>query len=187
EPPIANDIDYETVDNVVLIVEENEGVLSNDSDPDGDLITAILVSDVQNGFLELTSNGAFTYTPNLNFYGTDSFVYKAFDGFEYSNEANVIINVSTNFDIIVPNAFTPNNDNINDYFKPVYKGMTKVLLAVYDTWSNLIYFEENNVLVGWDGSIKGKDAENGNYLYNISAFPIDGEKIELNGLFTLIK
>ena len=186
-PPIANEISYETIENTILNIEENEGVLSNDYDPDGDLIIAVLVSDVKNGDLILNSNGSFIYIPNLDFYGTDSFLYKAYDGIEYSNEVSVFIAVLPEHDIIVPNAFTPNNDNFNDFFKPVSKGMEKVQLAIYDTWGNLIYFEEGVDLNGWDGSIKGKNAENGNYLYTISAFSINDKKIELKGLFTLIK
>lgn len=187
EPPVSKDNSYQLKENTILDINENEGVLSNDTDPDGDLLTADLVSDVNNGSLILNANGSFTYTPHQDFLGSDSFVYQAFDGFAYSNESIVKIDVIPKFDIIVPNAFTPNNDNINDFFKPVYKGMNNVLLAIYDTWSNLIYYEESNLLIGWDGNINGKNAENGNYLYKISAYPIEGEKIELNGLFTLIK
>jgi gliding motility-associated-like protein len=187
EPPVANDNSYEIQENTTLNVEKSEGVLSNDTDSDGDQLTAFLVTDVNNGQLQLNANGAFSYIPDKDFYGVDSFIYKAFDGIEYSKEANVLITVQAFFDIIVPNAFTPNNDSINDFFKPAYKGMEKVQIGIYDTWGNLIYFEEGTDLNGWDGNIKGKNAENGNYFYTILAFPINENKIEMHGLFTLIK
>ncbi len=56
------------------------GVLSQDSDPDGDTITAVLVNGPANGSLTLNADGSFTYTPNAGFHGKDSFTYNAFDG-----------------------------------------------------------------------------------------------------------
>ena len=56
-------------------------VLANDTDVDaGTTLTAVLVADGPNGTLTLNANGAFTYTPNANFNGTDSFTYTASDG-----------------------------------------------------------------------------------------------------------
>ena len=60
------------------------GVLGNDSDVDDDPITAVLYDDVGNGTLSLSSDGAFTYTPNTNFAGQDSFAYRAYDGMDFS-------------------------------------------------------------------------------------------------------
>ena len=57
---------------------ENEaGVLLNDVDPEGDLLTATLGTDVANGVLVFNGNGTFDYTPNADFFGTDSFIYTA--------------------------------------------------------------------------------------------------------------
>ncbi|MEQ9305443.1 MAG: Ig-like domain-containing protein, partial [Marinoscillum sp.] len=56
-------------------------VLSNDSDPDGNelVVGSIPVQDVENGVLVLQSDGRFTYTPNSDFIGTDSFTYQVCD------------------------------------------------------------------------------------------------------------
>ncbi len=70
------------------------GVLANDSDVDDNPLTAVLVSGPSNGMLTLNSNGSFTYTPNTNFSGTDSFTYKANDGNLDSNVATVTITVN---------------------------------------------------------------------------------------------
>ena len=56
------------------------GVLANDTDPDGDPLTAVLVTGPSHGTLTLNANGSFTYTPAANFTGTDSFTYRASDG-----------------------------------------------------------------------------------------------------------
>ena len=66
-------------------------VLANDSDPDGNPLTAILVSGPSNGSLTLNADGTFNYTPNSGFTGTDSFTYKANDGALDSNVATVTI------------------------------------------------------------------------------------------------
>jgi len=70
------------------------GVLTNDSDPENDPLTAVLVSNVSNGNLTLNSDGSFSYTPNANFNGSDSFTYTANDGTASSNVATVTITVN---------------------------------------------------------------------------------------------
>ena len=70
------------------------GVLGNDSDADDDSLTASLVTSVSNGSLDLQTDGSFTYTPNLNFNGEDSFTYVANDGKADSNIATVTITVN---------------------------------------------------------------------------------------------
>ncbi|HYR29787.1 MAG TPA: Ig-like domain-containing protein, partial [Thermoanaerobaculia bacterium] len=69
------------------------GLLANDSDPDGDSLTASKVTDPANGVATVSANGAWTYTPNANFFGTDSFTYQITDG-SLTDTATVIINVT---------------------------------------------------------------------------------------------
>ena len=78
-PPSASDDSYTTPEGQTLSVAA-PGVLANDTDPNGDSLTASLVSDVSNGSLTLDADGAFTYTPTAGFTGTDSFTYEASDG-----------------------------------------------------------------------------------------------------------
>ena len=89
--------------------------------------------------------------------------------------------------LLVPTAFTPNNDSLNDTFRPVTKGLKNVRLDVYDTWGSLIYSETGIVLRGWDGTIKGVKAENGNYNCKVSAETFYGNIIEVTETFVLIK
>jgi len=69
-------------------------VLGNDTDVEGDALTAILVSNSSNGTLSFNPNGSFTYTPHSNTSGTDSFTYRANDGSADSNVAMVTITVT---------------------------------------------------------------------------------------------
>ena len=89
--------------------------------------------------------------------------------------------------LVVPTAFTPNNDSLNDTYRPVTKGLKNVRLDVYDTWGSLIYSETGDVLRGWDGTIKGVNAENGNYHCKVSAETFYGNVIQASETFVLIK
>src|SRR6185436_12866659 len=78
---------------------------------DNDPLTSVLVSDVSHGTLTLNADGSFTYTPDLNFNGVDSFTYRANDGTADSNVATVTINVTPVND--VPSA-THDDYNTNE-------------------------------------------------------------------------
>jgi hypothetical protein len=92
-PPEAVDDSYSTDEDTQLIVPV-PGVLTNDSDGDGDSLTAVLDNGPGSGTLTLNSDGSFNYTPGLNFNGSDSFTYHANDGGLDSNVATVTITVN---------------------------------------------------------------------------------------------
>jgi len=75
-PPMASNDAYGYVPNTTLSV-PTPGVLANDTDRDGDAMTALLVGGPSHGTLALSTNGGFSYTPAANFTGTDSFTYQA--------------------------------------------------------------------------------------------------------------
>jgi surface-anchored protein len=76
--PIANDDAYSVDEDGTLTV-EGSGVLGNDSDPDGDSLVSTVVAGPQNGMVTLNPDGSFTYVPNPNFSGTDTFTYTTTD------------------------------------------------------------------------------------------------------------
>jgi len=102
DAPVAQDDTYTTNEDTPLVVSA-PGVLGNDSDVDGDPLTAVLVSGPAHGTLALNPDGSFTYTPAENFCGEDSFTYKAYDGELYSNVATVRITVTCVNDAPVAN------------------------------------------------------------------------------------
>jgi hypothetical protein len=92
--PVANNDSY-SVDQDTTLNVAAPGVLSNDSDADGDAISAVRVSDVSNGSLTLDSDGSFTYAPDAGFTGSDSFTYQARDSAGAdSNVASISITVN---------------------------------------------------------------------------------------------
>ena len=92
-PPSAKDDTYEINKNTTLSIDA-PGILDGDTDGDGNGLTVKLVTGPAYGSLTLKDDGSFTYAPNLNFDGTDSFTYKAHDGTVNSdNIATVTITV----------------------------------------------------------------------------------------------
>ena len=89
--------------------------------------------------------------------------------------------------LVVPTAFTPNSDSLNDTFRPVTKGLKNVRLDIYDTWGSLIYSETGDVIAGWNGKIKDTPAENGNYYCKVAAETFYGTIVYENQTFVLIK
>src|SRR5262249_42466491 len=67
---------------------------AKDRDMEGDALNAILVSGPAHGALTLNPDGSFTYTPNADYNGADSFTYRANDGAADSNVATVSIDVA---------------------------------------------------------------------------------------------
>lgn len=79
------------------------GVLGNDTDPDGDPLTAKLIENVENGRLIFdATDGTFAYAPNAGFSGTDEFTYTAGDGTKDSEVATVGISVRAVNDAPLP-------------------------------------------------------------------------------------
>ncbi len=91
--PVGTADTYPATEDQTLIVAA-PGVLSNDSDADGDPMTVTVMTGPANGILSLASNGSFTYTPNANFNGSDSFTYEISDGTDVSSPVNVTLNVA---------------------------------------------------------------------------------------------
>jgi VCBS repeat-containing protein len=94
KPPTAVDHSYTTPENTLGMTVIAPGVLADASDPNNQPLTAILVTGPSNGHLTLNSTGFFSYTPNRNFAGIDTFTYQAFNGTTKSNIAKVTINIT---------------------------------------------------------------------------------------------
>jgi VCBS repeat-containing protein len=105
DPSVAADT-YTTLEGTVLNVPA-PGVLANDTDVDGDPLTSILVSGPSNGSLTFNADGSFSYTPNVNYNGPDSFTYKANDGSLDSAAILVSITVTPNSNSFLATGTSP--------------------------------------------------------------------------------
>ncbi len=91
--------------------------------------------------------------------------------------------------IYVPNAFTPDADGNNDYFKPYYplSLVTEVYFAVFDRWGNIIYETTDLDANGWDGTYKGEVLTTDVYVFWLRARCLNGEEYNHKGNVTLLK
>lgn len=92
DAPVATADSYSVALGTALTI-AGPGVLSNDTDVDGDALTAALVSGPAHGTVAVNGNGSFAYTPTAGYTGADSFTYRASDGAATSAPATVSITV----------------------------------------------------------------------------------------------
>ena len=114
-PPDAIDDTYSTSENTTLSEGSATGVLTNDTDIDGDLIsvTAFQATSGEGGTVSVAGDGSFTYTPSADFNGTDSFTYTITDSGGLTDSATVTVTVGeVNDPPVVPtnmNVFMPDD------------------------------------------------------------------------------
>ena len=88
---------------------------------------------------------------------------------------------------LMPNAFTPNNDGLNDCFGVKYWGVIeKFEFSIYNRWGNRI-FTTKNPRQCWDGTYKGVEQDWGVYVYMIKAKTICDAEIFRKGTLVLVR
>lgn len=94
----------------ILTVSKSTGLLANDTDPDRDPLTAVVVRSASHGTVALAADGSFLYTPAAGFAGTDSFTYAATDGILTGNEVLVTVSVTNSAPLITVPDFRVGHD-----------------------------------------------------------------------------
>ncbi|HRH67412.1 MAG TPA: gliding motility-associated C-terminal domain-containing protein [Bacteroidia bacterium] len=89
-------------------------------------------------------------------------------------------------DIVFPNAFTPNGDQVNDLFLPVGSEISNYNLSIYNRWGQLMY-ETNDQNAGWDGTLSGRRQEAAVYLFKAGYSVRSGDVKEKTGKLILIR
>jgi gliding motility-associated-like protein len=88
--------------------------------------------------------------------------------------------------VLTPNAFTPNNDGLNDWFGPLGKVPSSYSMEIYNRWGERIY-QSAQMNARWDGTFKGAKQPPGNYIYFIRYKDVLNHLKEQKGTFTLIR
>jgi gliding motility-associated-like protein len=88
--------------------------------------------------------------------------------------------------VFIPNAFTPNGDEVNDIFIPRSVILKSMKLLVVDRWGHEV-FESNDINIGWDGNYKGQPAQVDSYGYYFIGECSQGEKITIKGNVSLLR
>ncbi|MBK8474637.1 MAG: gliding motility-associated C-terminal domain-containing protein [Sphingobacteriales bacterium] len=91
--------------------------------------------------------------------------------------------------LVIPSAFSPNDDGINDVFKPQGQNIVSVQVEIYNRWGNKVYHEINTIpdMNGWDGTGQNGNCETGVYVYAITTQFVDGSETFYRGNITLIR
>jgi gliding motility-associated-like protein len=116
---------------------------------------------------------------------------------DYGCSDTIAKNVTTNADIVFPNAFTPREDVSsggsyivssldNDVFFPYTSGVTEYRLMIFNRWGEMI-FESDDVKRGWDGYYKGKLCQGGVYVWKAKVKLNDGKVFNKAGNVTLLR
>ena len=88
--------------------------------------------------------------------------------------------------VFVPNAFTPNNDGLNDILYVYGTTISNMQIWIYNQWGQLV-FQSKDQTVGWDGTMSGKKQPVGVYNYVLKAQLQDGTIVNKRGTITIIR
>lgn len=102
----------------------------------------------------MITNSAFTYT--FNDTGAFTITQIVYTQYGCTDQTDVVVIIKPDYVIYVPNAFSPNDDGVNDIFLPLGEGIDPQHfdMWIYDRWGNLIY-QTNDLYKGWNGKVQG--------------------------------
>ncbi len=165
--PLAQN-DYFSTNSNINTLAINGNVLLNDA---GSSIQSSfnLISNVNNGNLQVDANGNFQYKPTINYCGLDSFRYQICDTNNLCSIATCIFDVTCK-EIIINTGFSPNGDGLNDVWVISNIEGTTNVVSVFDRWGTMVrtYNNYDNVSNVWNGSNKsGAELPSGTYFYSI--------------------
>lgn len=177
-----------------------------------------------NGELKVNFNEAYTYFVASDFEEVDSIIWYLNDSIICSNrfcdsvkivpsddfqlcveliygqecrvEDCIDVRVNKDFDVYIPNVFTPNFDSVNDFFRIKSTNGVEVhvkTMQIFDRWGEMLYKKDNFVYgnnedyVGWDGRFHEKLSPPGVYVYYIEVLKENGEISRFAGDLTLLR
>ncbi len=132
--------------------------------------------------------------PTVTFPKVGSYVVKltatSYEGCTHS--VSKIIEVKNDFNVFIPNSFTPNADGLNDYFQPVFSpyGLNAKTyeMEVFDRWGHVLFYTQD-AAKGWDGTFQNKgdvQLKQDVYIYRIRFKDIEGQIHQRNGTLSLL-
>ncbi|NLP58381.1 Calx-beta domain-containing protein, partial [Lutibacter sp. B1] len=180
-PSIVDDL-AETEANIPIEI----NVIENDSDPDGTINpeSLTIIDEPLNGEVTVNLDGSITYSPDFDFVGDDTFIYQVCDNDGLCNSAQVTVIVAGVLaaELVIPEGFSPNNDQVHDVFE--VEGLSNLYpdfeIVIYNRWGVVVYDYHHNgdplsEPIWWDGYStgrmtldKGKQVPVGTYFYTIN-------------------
>lgn len=149
-------------------------------------------------FIKATGTGTLTWIdgeeiwckvcPNTPIYPKNSSCYTVEAENEFGCKVRdvVCIDVSKEYGLYIPNAFTPNGEGNNDVFMVYGWGLLSVNLEIFDRWGTLL-FSSNDQATGWDGTFKGVTVKNDVYVYKATVKVLSGKTVTKTGHVTVLR
>ncbi|PSR02058.1 MAG: hypothetical protein BRD50_07760 [Bacteroidetes bacterium SW_11_45_7] len=101
--------------------------------------------------------------------------------------SEIEVKVRSSNEVFVPNAFSPNEDGVNDELRILdYGSLDQVTFQVFNRWGELV-FETNDPNATWHGTRNGEKLRSGVYVYYLEGTLIDDSEIEQQGSITIIR
>ena len=126
--------------------------------------------------------------------GTTEYVISIIDENGCQASASVLLLVSERTSVFAPEAFSPNNDGINDHFTIfANEGLVEsvTMLKIFDRWGGIVFesyeFPPNDQSLGWDGKKDGKQVALGVYVFLAEVRLINGNTVHLEGGVTVVR
>jgi gliding motility-associated-like protein len=140
--------------------------------------------DFGDGNTSNLQNPSNTYTAE----GTYTIIQTVSNQFGCTDTASVTIIVEPVSIVYVPNGFTPNNDGLNDGWKPIISYVKDYTLRIYDRWG-LVIFMTDDVYEEWNGKYgnDGVDVKEDVYVYLITYTNYQNKEKELRGHVTVVR
>jgi len=162
-------------------------VIANYFNPDFDFINQSSYSDNYTWFF---GNGGVSSEFDPSYTYIDTGLYEV--SLESINAIGCIdtftkyVRVEDVFVLHMPNAFSPNNDNINDKYGIEYRGISDYSIKIYTRWGEKVWSTQS-VSEEWDGKYEDEDLPMGIYFYYVSGVATDGSTFKREGMISLIR
>jgi gliding motility-associated-like protein len=130
--------------------------------------------------------------PNATPDSTTTYVLLAMDGDSCIGFDSVTVFVKYTIQYFIPNAFTPNDDKLNDFFEFDILGAKSIETSIFNRWGERVYFnanQSNGAINGnaWDGKKDGKVVPSDTYLYQLKVSFFDDTEVTLSGTISVVR
>ena len=130
--------------------------------------------------------GSSLTNPSHNYTSVGDFQIQLIATSQYGCSDTAYQYITTDADVVFPNAFTPNGDGQNDLFLVRGGPFKSINVRIYNNWGQLI-FETNDQLDGWNGTFNGTEQPIGVFVWVVEVEMFNGKKIKKTGDVTLLR
>jgi gliding motility-associated-like protein len=145
-----------------------------------------VVLHATDGYASYTWNDLTTQSSNYTVYGPGTYTVTVSNVCGTKTDS-LHVYEQCEFPVYIPNAFTPNDDHLNDLFRVPSVNLNRLIrFTIYNRWGKVV-FQTTKINDGWDGNLNSIPQQEGIYIYNLQMETITGKRINQRGTFTLVR